>query len=159
MSARLDPLGLVHDALRALGFHAAETLARTDFLDPTARQGAALEVQRWLMLLQDHGTREDLDTLPALLPHDPALAAVLAREHAELDERHREVRQALVSVDDGPAAALPAHGRQLRGAVHRLMASYLLHLDREEREALPVLARHLTDDQLAAMRARLEAAR
>jgi hypothetical protein len=114
-------------------------------------------VHGWLALLQDHTTREDLDTLPTLLPLDRPLVQALACEHLQLEAGQRQVRQAALALDDSASMAVPEQVAELRRAVHRLIAGQLMLLDREESDALAILQAHLDHPALASMRQRLAA--
>lgn len=153
MSSLPNPFDLAHDALRAMGLGIAALLDQTDFGDAGGRRQALVAVQCWLLRLQHHLTGEDLHTLPALLPHDRALAAQLAREHRQLEQAAGAVRTAVAALEEpAQSVSVSERGARLRQRVHRLIADHLMHLEREETEALVVLQRHLDQVGLARMR-------
>jgi hypothetical protein len=155
---KLDLFTVIHNGLRAAGFRVAAVLAATDFTQHAERASAAGEVTRFIDLLREHAQHEDLHVLPVLLGIDPGLAHALAREHVELELRARDLQLKVSELERATttlAPALDAPARAIRGALHRLLAGHLLHMDREETEANAALWGKLSDDELATLRQRI----
>jgi hemerythrin-like domain-containing protein len=155
---KLDLFTVIHNGMRAAGFRVAAILAATDFTQHGERASAAEEVIRFIDLLREHAQHEDLHVLPALLGIDPGLAHALAREHVELELRARDLQLRLSELERSPTTVSPstdAPARAVRGALHRLLAGHLLHMDREETEASAALWTKLSDGELAALSQRI----
>ena len=107
-----------------------------------------------------HHADEEQDLFPALIEAMAGSAPVclreliagLAAEHRELEARWQRVRAVLDRVVAGDGVSLESED------VEALVGLYERHIEREERELLPMAARLLSDDDLErvgrAMRAR-----
>lgn len=97
---------------------------------------------------QLHADEEDL--FPALIESMPgsdavclnALTDVLTADHREIELHWRRVRNALERVVAGDGVSLAAVD------VEAFVGSYVRHIEREERDLLPMAARLLSDDAL-----------
>jgi hypothetical protein len=131
---------LVHRAFRRE--FAALALAATQ--RPDAERTAALNDQLDLMLrmLHEHHTGEDTLLWPSVRRRSPGSAAVLDEMEAEHDELDPLIRRS-------GETAVPFTERA--GALAALSERLGAHLDREERDALPLLERHVPGDEYAAI--------
>ena len=118
--------------------------------DEQARE-AAIAVMRYFDTAAPlHHADEEEDLFPALIESmagsDPVclreLAQSLGSEHRELEAAWRRVRRGLQQVVEGEASALAPTD------VEALAALYARHIDREEKELLPMAARLLGDAEL-----------
>lgn len=118
--------------------------------DVEARAAATRVMRYFETAAQHHHTDEEEDLFPALIESMAgsdavclcALTDALTAEHRELDARWQRVRVALERVVAGEGAALPSSD------VEALVGLYEQHIEREERELLPMAARLLSDDVL-----------
>ena len=118
--------------------------------DAEARTAAARVMRYFDTAAQHHHTDEEEDLFPALIESMAGSDAVclraltdgLATDHRELDARWQRVRVALEQVVAGSGAALPSSD------VEALVGLYEQHIEREERELLPMAARLLSNDVL-----------
>ena len=113
---------------------------------------AARNVMRYFdTAANDHHADEEQDLFPALLESmagsDPVclreMTAGLTAEHRELEALWRQLRADLQRISEGEAAPLG------EAAVEALVTLYERHIEREERELLPMAARLLSDEELA----------
>ncbi len=113
---------------------------------------AARNVMRYFdHAANDHHADEEQDLFPALLESmagsDPVclreMTAGLTAEHRQLEALWRRVRADLQRIGEGESASLRAD------AAEELVALYERHIEREERELLPMAARLLSDQDLA----------
>jgi hemerythrin-like domain-containing protein len=140
-------MGIVHGALLRDLTRAREVLAQSP--PPSGAQRRALgEHLVWMMhFLHAHHTSEDQGLWPLLLERNPAAATLvdsLERDHAQIAPAAEAVR-AMASAyagttDDAPRVALSA-------ALDRLEDALAPHLEREVAEAMPVVARSLTQQE------------
>lgn len=134
----------IHDALR-------RDAARLVLDSTDARIPAAIMRNRWAVLIEHlhhHHTGEDTGIWPLLRPHlaaDPnALAALdaLEAQHAAIDASVAEVEQAITAERKGSEALAG-----LREPLRRFAELLEHHLVDEERDALPLIRRHVTETQ------------
>jgi len=152
---RLDVLTPIHKGLRRNLFETAIALGRTDFTSPEETAAAEKLVAECLTFLREHAEHEDRHVIPEIGRLAPALAAVLAEEHPELE-------RAAIAVDSlwprfaplGPEER-QAMGAELQRRFQALVAMQLRHMDREEREVNAVFWANLDDRDLGALSRRI----
>jgi hemerythrin-like domain-containing protein len=133
------------DTLRRLLPHLAANSA-----DRAAQEAATAVMRYFDTAAVHHHADEETDLFPALLESMAGSDAVclremtqaLASEHRELERRWRLVRQGLQDVLTGNAAALAA------ATVQDFIGLYASHIEREEKELLPMAQRLLSDAEL-----------
>jgi hemerythrin-like domain-containing protein len=121
-----------------------------DGADEQARIAAASVMRYFDTAAVHHHADEERDLFPALIESMAGLDAVclrqlmagLAAEHRALEGHWRQVRSALVRVVDGDALSVAADD------VEALVGLYERHIEREEKELLPLAARLLSNDEL-----------
>jgi hemerythrin-like domain-containing protein len=139
--------GIQHGCARLVGL--VEHLARRGS-DREARAEAAELILYFDAAPRQHHADEEVDLFPALIESMAGSDAVclrqltehLAAEHRELDARWRRVRAALQRVVEGERVSIEP------GEVEALAGLHQRHIEREERELLPMAARLLGDDDL-----------
>jgi hemerythrin-like domain-containing protein len=111
----------------------------------TARAGVLARHGRMVLDgLHLHHTSEDDLLWPTLLercPPDEALVHRMEAQHEQVEELTGRLRAAL---DRFEAEARPAVAEEVASTVEALHRVLLVHLDEEEREILPLAARHLS---------------
>ncbi len=118
--------------------------------DVEARTAAAAVLRYFETSAQQQHTDEEENLFPALIESMAGSDAVCLRaltdrltaDHRALDAHWQRVRIALVRVVAGDGASLPGSD------VDALAGLYAQHIEREERELLPMAARLLSDDAL-----------
>lgn len=148
----LEMLGACHgrvqaqcDTLRRLLPHLAANGA-----DPAAQEAAAAVIRYFDTAAVHHHADEETDLFPALLEAMAGSDAVCLRgmtqaltgEHRELERRWQQVRAGLQAVRAGDASALTA------AVVQGFVDLYATHIEREEKELLPMAQRLLCDAEL-----------
>ncbi|MBV9379042.1 MAG: hemerythrin domain-containing protein [Streptosporangiaceae bacterium] len=123
-------------------------LAREAATPHDPARGAALDDQLGLILrgLHLHHTGEDTEIWPLLLRRAPQAAPVLDAMEAE----HHELDPLIAQAGD---TSLPLTERA--GVLSELSKRLGAHLDREEREALPLIERHIPAAEWAAIEERI----
>lgn len=119
--------------------------------DDAARSAAAAVLRYFDTAGRDHHADEESDLFPALIEsmagsdavclHD--LVDALCADHRQLEAHWHRVRVALQAIAAGQSAALAS------GDIEPLVTLYERHIEREEKELLPMAARLLSDDALA----------
>ena len=118
--------------------------------DEEARAAAARVIRYFDTSAVQHHADEEEDLFPALVESMAGSDAVciremtasLAAEHRRLETIWHGLRKALEDVSAGRPAVLEA------GAVDAFSSLYRSHIEREEKELLPMAARLLGDDEL-----------
>lgn len=135
-------MGIVHSALRRDLERARLVLGASPYPGDAQRRAIA-EHLLWMMhFLHVHHTGEDDGLWPFVLAKNPAAAELLGR----MDADHKRIAPAITSLeqaarayrDDGSAR------ESVLDALAQLSAVLLPHLEREEREMMPVVAATLT---------------
>ena len=135
---------LIHRAMRSDLSAFARTLRQHADAPPTPDARAALR-DRWDFFdrsLHHHHEGEDTVLWPTLrrsIPDARPLLDELEAEHAALDQVLTDVRAGF----NGLAAAGPNQMRGLADHVDTLAAALNAHLEHEERDAVPLLERHV----------------
>src|SRR4029079_12941555 len=119
--------------------------------DDEARTAAANVLRYFDSAAKHHHDDEEKDLFPALIESMAGSDAVclrdltdaLSADHRALDAAWQRVRASLASIAAGSSASLP--GDDVEALVNR----YQQHIEREEKELLPMAARLPADDELA----------
>lgn len=155
--SRVDLFTPIHKALRSALFAAATRTARTDWQNRTEAATAADHILHLLGLLDEHGEHEDVFVLAELAAIAPDTLIDLEAQHARLQGLQRELRRLIAALPDARADQRAELGLRIEARLHRLVAEHLLHMEREETHANPVLWAHRTDAQLLAIRQAIQA--
>ena len=118
--------------------------------DAAARSAATAVMRYFDTAASDHHADEEVDLFPALIESMAGSDAVCLREivdalsddHRRLEAHWRHLRARLQAIAAGTAAVLTADD------VEPLVTLYERHIEREDKELLPMAARLLSDDAL-----------
>ena len=139
-------MGIVHSALRRDLVRARLVLAEPTPLTGERRTALADHV-RWLMdFLHHHHTNEDDGLYPLVLEKNPAageLLGVMNADHHRITPRILELDVAARAYRTGAAGSDAA----LLAALEALEADMCPHLEREEREMMPVVSQSITNGE------------
>ncbi len=119
--------------------------------DDAARSAASAVLRYFDTAAKDHHADEETDLFPALIESMAGSNAVCLRDiigaltadHRALEAQWRHVRSKLQAIAAGEAALLAADD------IEPMITLYERHIEREEKELLPMAARLLSDDALA----------
>jgi hypothetical protein len=154
---RADILTPIHKAIRRSLFETAMTLGRTDFSEPAEVAAAEQTVTISLDHLREHAEHEDRHVIPELVRIAPELAQTFSQEHPELERASIAVESLWPRINAQTGAERVSLGSELTRRFHALVAAAVLHMDREEREELPVLWEHFSDAELGQLSGRIAA--
>lgn len=154
---RVDLYTPFHKGIRRMLFDLIVTAGRTDFRDEQACAELFAECQRIFGLLREHARIEDEQFHPAIESRAPGATAGADREHVVEEEHMAGIEAHLQRVARAPVEERPGLGLQLYRAISAFCADYLDHLATEEDELMPLFWQHFTDDELAALRGRVQA--
>jgi hypothetical protein len=153
--ARHDLYRDIHKLIRKLLFDTSVLLGSTDLGAAGPRAEAWAKLEALFDELAGHATVEEVHLHPLIEARAPALARDLDADHATLDEAARAIARAMRAIDTAPLEARRALGDELYASFNLYVADQLRHMQREEREAGAVLQRQFSDEQLAAVTARI----
>jgi iron-sulfur cluster repair protein YtfE (RIC family) len=135
---------VVHRAFRR-EFTAVPRLVRAVRAGDTARAGVVTKhAQLMLDALHLHHTSEDELLWPKLLdrcPPDAALVLRMEEQHGQVEHHTERLRTSLARWE---AEARPAVTEEVASTFEALSEVLLVHLGEEEREILPIAARHVS---------------
>jgi hemerythrin superfamily protein len=110
-------------------------------------------------MLHEHAGHEEESIFPQIAPHDSKVVDTLIQAHVEITRQVVEISKVadeLVQLKDNYQRM--ELGTKLNSLVNSLFAYYLAHLNNEEATILPLTWKYLTDDQMRAIRAKIQMA-
>lgn len=138
---------VVHRAFRRESAAIVQLVRRTPEGDTTRAKVVADHLRLCLAGLEMHHTGEDIVLWPLLLERaapSTGLVETMQAQHHAVDAHIEAITPALDAWQAAPAADA---GERLATLLERFRAALLEHLDLEEREILPLAARHVTADE------------
>jgi len=141
-------------------------LQTLDFTDERATENMIAKLRQDLSaasstcivcLLHGHSTDEENYVFPDVRTYEPALIDTLLAEHREVVRKIAEVWKVAneLKVLRGREERIEM-GDKLNRTANDLFAFYLTHLNGEETTLIPALWKHYTDEQIVAMRTKVE---
>lgn len=155
--SRVDLYGIIHKMLRVEIFDTATRIASANFADAAERAGVVSVFHNLAGFLDEHAEHEDTFVEPALRRADPVLADRVAAEHAQLDERFRAIADRVSGLETVGAEEAVGLGAHLHRDFSAFTGAYLTHMAIEEGEVNEVLWARYSDEELAGIRAELQA--
>ncbi|HEV2520355.1 MAG TPA: hemerythrin domain-containing protein [Thermoplasmata archaeon] len=166
MEATEDLFTPIHKALRSMIYALGSRLQTNDFSDRPATTALVADLEHdfaiarsagcVLCVLHYHAEEEENVVFPPVTGVDGPLIRTLIAEHQDLTRREialgRSAHELLGMAD--PTARIRAGG-QLNQSANDLFAAYLVHMNREENELVPLMRRSFTNEQMAAMRGKI----
>ncbi len=135
---------VVHRAFRR-EFRLVPLLVRAVPAGDTARAAVVAGHARLILLgLHLHHTGEDELLWPKLLDRCPPDAALVHRMEAQHERVEHAIARLTPALDRWEAEARPAVTEEVASGFDALRTALLEHLDEEEREILPLAARHIS---------------
>lgn len=139
----------IHQALRALMYHASITVQHTDFTNEDQANKTISLLKEMLAFFEGHAHTEDSLVFPMLDAYAPEVVADFEAQHV-LD--HQLGESLALGIEFVSAAASDAEkivaGRYLQRVLAEFTAFNLSHMNKEESTVLEILHRHYTDEQL-----------
>lgn len=157
-AATHDFYGPIHKGLRLALCRLAMRLGSVDAGDRGAVAILMADLRAQMILSSAHLDHEEREVHAALEARAPGAAADLYADH----DRHRAhfvgIENAIGGVEGADPCKRPAALHRLYLAFTRFVADDFAHMAEEEEEILPVLQDLFTDEELAAIEARISAA-
>lgn len=146
---RFNPFYQVHQALRALLYHASITVQHTDFTQTVQVNKTILLVKQLVDFFEAHAHKEDTMVFPLIAGAAPELVADFEAQHVkdhQLGEALENAVTQCITADSVTDKILA--GRHLQRALNAFTAFNLEHMNAEETLVLEVLHREYTDEIL-----------
>ena len=158
-TAQVDLFTFIHKAIRAMLFDLAGRLQSTDLSDESVVPGLVADMRRMLVLLRAHAEHEDRLIFPAIEAVAPGSTQEAGEEHQLYENKTARLEGLLGQLaQSSPSDHRVRLERELRFAFFDFLGFTLVHLNHEEETALPASQRHLTDEQLLAIRTQIQRA-
>lgn len=163
---REDLFTPIHKSIRSMIYRLGSQLQKTDFTDQSATESMVAQLKQNLQyansnciicLLHDHSGHEDESIFPQIAQFESKAVEEVIQEHVAVTKRIIEistVADELVQLKDN-GERIDA-GNRLNRLVNSLFAYYLAHLNKEEETILPLTWKYLTDEQLRAIRTKIQ---
>jgi hemerythrin-like domain-containing protein len=161
---RKDAYSMLDRCHRKLGVRMAEMCAAAEAL--AAGSGGPAEcdvVTDVLDFLDRTDARHVADEEQTIFPRLAATGAVpeliddIEREHREHDELHADIRAEVAAWTERPPP--PEQARRLAELSRQLEAAYAQHIEREDSELVPAMKAHLSQSDIEAIFAEMQARR
>jgi hemerythrin superfamily protein len=165
---REDLFTPIHKGIRSMIYELGTKLQKVDFTDLSATEAIVSQLKHNLQsanstcivcMLHEHAGHEEESIFPQIAPHDSKVVDTLIQAHAEITKQVLEISKVadqLVQLKDNDQRM--EMGAKLISMVNNLFAYYLAHLNNEEATILPLTQKYLTDDQMRAIRAKIQMA-
>lgn len=149
VAARDDFFTMIHKALRAGLFAAAQEAGRIDWGDPVQVKAYQHDWDRLVELVRSHAQHEDDHIWPLLESKRPGAVAELGVAHEAVDADIGLVDAEFKAVLQNPR---PAQGLTFYRALNRFIGHAMEHFADEEPAVMEMLWAMCTDEELAACR-------
>lgn len=148
---RFNPFHQIHQALRAMLYHASLNLQQADCTDSTEVENVVASVEEIIETFEAHAHTEDSLVFPMIAAHAPEVVASFEQQHVrdhELGEALAAALQQFRSAETGAAKVNAA--RLLQRALSAFTAFNLTHMNEEETIVLQLIHQHYSDQQIIA---------
>lgn len=153
----------IHKGLRAMLYGLSTRLQTNDFADVQATNELVTDLENdfaaartagcVLCVLAHHAEDEEGHIFGSVSPFAGDLVSGLIQEHHELTRQEMAIgRTAHEILVERAAEKRIQGGVRLNQAMNQLFVAYCSHMNREESELVPLMQRHFTNEQMAAMR-------
>jgi hypothetical protein len=154
---KTDLFTFIHKSIRSMIYNAASKLQSTDFSDSTESGKMILSLRQDLELLHEHAVHEDNIIFPEIEDNEPDMIKMLNEEHKDLETKLNK----LINQMDKIYSTTNNDERLLYGEILNIMfndfsVSYLSHMNHEEATVLDASFKHLSDEELIAIRTRIQ---
>lgn len=157
-SPRQDIFTVVHKAIRALLYDVGAALQRTEFADAAQADALLARLATTVDMVREHARHESRFIFPEMRRFVPGVIDTLEAEHAAAELKLDALAFAAGVLDNAlDPTAREAAGRELNRAFNDFLGAYLSHLHHEEQTVLPATWEHLSDTEIGALRANIQA--
>lgn len=165
---REDILTPIHKGIRSMIYELGTNLQKTDFTDVPATEAIITQLRHNLKsanstcivcLMHEHAGHEEEEIVPRFPPSESKVVDTIVNDHKEITMQLVEISRVsdelLNQTDNEQRMRM---GAKLNRMSNDLFAFYLTHMNYEEANLLPLMWKYLTDEEMNAIRAKIEAA-
>ena len=148
---RYNVFNNIHKALRSMLFNVQMKMQQTDFCTPEANS-MITELEKVLHYYDEHADHEDKYLLANIEQREPQITAELEKDHVVDHELSDNLRNQINRWKEGKDASERQDAAQeIFYALNDFVAFNLYHMNKEERQLLPLLWKHYTDMEIIGM--------
>ncbi len=166
MTGKEDLFTAVHKGFRAMLYDLSARIQTNDFADLASTKQLAVDLEIDFATAQSagcmlcafayHAEEENAVVFGPSARVADALVRELIQEHHEFTRRELELGKGVRDLMKLPEASdRVAAGIELNQKANELFAAYLVHMNKEETELVPIMRAHFSDAEQAAMRGQI----
>ncbi len=154
---KTDLFTFIHKSIRSIIYNAASKLQSTDFADVKESEEMVSSLKQDLELLHEHAVHEDNIIFPEIAENEPETIKILNDEHKDLETKLNNLLNQMDKINKTENDQERfVYGEELNNLFNDFSASYLAHMNHEEATVLDASFKYLTDDELIAIRTRIQ---
>jgi len=155
--SKTDLFTFIHKSIRSMIYNAASKLQTADFTDEKEVKILLLSLRHDLDLLHEHAVNEDNIIFPEIANEEPQLIELLNEEHKKLESKLNGILAFIEKIEHSNSVEERVRlGNSLNSLFNDFIADYLAHMNHEEATVLEASFKYLTDEELIAIRTRIQ---
>ena len=154
---KTDLFTFIHKAIRGIIYNAASNLQSADFADEKEVKNLLASLRSDLDLLHEHAVNEDNIIFPEIADEEPQMIEELNEEHKKLESKLNGILVLIEKTEQSNSnKERMLLGNSLNSLFNDFIADYLAHMNHEESTVLEASFKYLTDEELIAIRTRIQ---
>lgn len=154
---KTDLFTFIHKSIRSMIYNAASKLQTADFTDEKEVKILLVSLRNDLDLLHEHAVNEDNIIFPEIANEEPQLIELLNEEHKKLESKLNGILALIEKIEHSNSVEERVRlGNSLNSLFNDFIADYLAHMNHEEATVLEASFKYLTDEELIAIRTRIQ---
>jgi hemerythrin-like domain-containing protein len=154
---KTDLFTFIHKSIRSMIYNAASKLQTADFADKKEVKNLMTSLRYDLQLLHEHGENEDNIIFPEIAEQEPQMIQELNKEHQNLETKLNNILTLIEKIEQtNSIEERMLLGNSLNSLFNDFIADYLAHMNHEESTVLEASFKYLTDEELIAIRTRIQ---
>jgi len=154
---KTDLFTFIHKSIRSMIYNAASKLQTADFTDEKEVKILLVSLRNDLDLLHEHAVNEDNIIFPEIANEEPQMIELLNEEHKKLESKLNGILALIEKIEHSNLVEERVRlGNSLNSLFNDFIADYLAHMNHEEATVLEASFKYLTDEELIAIRTRIQ---
>ena len=154
---KTDLFTFIHKSIRSMIYNAASKLQTADFTDEKDVKILLVSLRNDLDLLHEHAVNEDNIIFPEIANEEPQMIELLNEEHKKLESKLNGILVLIEKIEHSNSVEERVWlGNSLNSLFNDFIADYLAHMNHEEATVLEASFKYLTDEELIAIRTRIQ---